>query len=98
MAALPRVCDVDFLGGRTLRVVFTDGLVRELDFADALPGVLAAIDNSATFAAVAVDGVTGTLCWPCGIDLDPDVLHGSENAAASHQPRVLREYRLERTK
>ena len=43
MAALARVTVVEHLGGRTLRVGFSDGLVRELDFAGKLPGVLAAI-------------------------------------------------------
>src|SRR5690606_269303 len=37
-----RVTDVEHLGGRVLRVVFADGLVRELDFEGALPGVLSA--------------------------------------------------------
>ncbi|MFT4866483.1 MAG: hypothetical protein ACI8RE_002681, partial [Ilumatobacter sp.] len=29
--------------------------------------------------------------------LDPDVLHGDHEAPAAMQPRLLREYRLERT-
>ena len=88
---------VEVLGPRVLRVTFTDGLVRELDFAGALPGVLATIDDDATFAAVSIDPLAGTLCWPEGIDLDPDVLHGTETAAGGRQPRVAREFRLERS-
>jgi hypothetical protein len=95
---LPRVTAVEHLGERSLRITFSDGLVRELDFADALPGVLASIDDDdASFAAVAVDPVAGTLAWPNGVDLDPDVLHGDHEAPAAMQPRLLREYRLERT-
>jgi hypothetical protein len=44
-----RVTDVEHLGGRVLRVVFADGLVRELDFSGALPGVLSVIDDDAVF-------------------------------------------------
>jgi hypothetical protein len=97
MADLARVTDVEYLGERVLRIVFSDGSVRELDFAGGLSGVLATIDDDSTFAAVEVDDVAGTVCWPSGIDLDPDVLHGDHTAAAGHQPNVVRAYRLERT-
>jgi uncharacterized protein DUF2442 len=95
--ALPRVTNVDHLGGRALRVTFSDGLVRELDFAGELPGVLATIDDDEIFAKVTVDSVAGTLCWPNGIDLDPDVLHGDQISASAVLPRLLREYRLQQT-
>lgn len=95
MATLARVTDVEHLGGRTLRVVFSDGLVRELDFAGQLPGVLAMIDDDDVFAQAAVDSVAGTVSWPVGVDLDPDVLHGDAAAAPAVQPRVVREYRLQ---
>ncbi|HWL43308.1 MAG TPA: DUF2442 domain-containing protein [Ilumatobacter sp.] len=97
MAALPRVTDVDHLGGRALRVTFSDGLVRELDFAGELPGVLATIDDDEVFADVSVDSVAGTVCWSNGIDLDPDVLHGDQTSVAAIHPRLLREYRLQQT-
>ena len=97
MTTLARVTAVDHLGARALSVTFSDGLVREQDFADALPGVLASIDDDESFAAAAVDPVAGTVAWPNGIDLDPDVLHGDHEAAAAAQPRLLREYRLQRT-
>jgi hypothetical protein len=97
MSDLARVTNVELLDVRSLRVTFSDGIVRELDFADALPGVLTAIDDDETFAAVTVDPVAGTVAWPNGIDLDPDVLHGDHEAPAAMQPRLLREYRLERT-
>jgi hypothetical protein len=97
MAALARVTAVEHLGARLLRVTFSDGLVRELDFADALPGVLATIDDDEVFAGVAVDAVAGTISWPNGIDLDPDVLHGDDASASAIQARVVREYRLQQT-
>ncbi len=92
-----RVTRVEYLGDRLLRLVFTDGLVRELDFQDALPGVLAAIDDDAAFGRASIDPVAGTVCWPGGIDLDPDVLHGDMEPASPHGFRVVREYRLQQT-
>jgi len=80
-----------------LRVTFSDGLIRELDFSGELPGVLATIDDDEVFAEVSVDSVAGTVCWSNGIDLDPDVLHGDQNSAAAIHPRLLREYRLQQT-
>lgn len=97
MNILARVTEVEHLGARVLRVTFSDGLVRELDFAGALPGVLATIDDDATFAGVTVDSVAGTICWPNGIDLDPDVLHGDQESTSDVQPHVGREYRLQQT-
>jgi Protein of unknown function (DUF2442) len=97
MSTLARVTTVEHLGGRSLRVTFSDGLVRELDFTNRLPGVLASVDNDASFAEVTIDPVAGTLSWPIGIDLDPDVLHGDHTSTLALQPRVLREYRLQQT-
>jgi hypothetical protein len=97
MTALARVTAVEHLGARLLRVTFSDGLVRELDFTDALPGVLATIDDDQVFAGVTVDAVAGTISWPNGIDLDPDVLHGDDASASAIQAQVVREYRLQQT-
>jgi hypothetical protein len=98
MPNLARVATVEPLGGRVLRVTFTDGLVRELDFAGALPGVLGLVDDDEVFSAAAVDEVAGTVTWPVGIDLDPDVLHGDFEPATGTRPRVVREYRLQQTR
>ena len=97
MAALARVREVTVAGARVLRVVFTDGLVRELDFTGVLAGVLAVIDSDEAFAAVEVDVVAGTVSWPQGIDFDPDVLHGDAAPASASAPMLVRQYRLEHT-
>ncbi len=86
---------VEHLGERVLRVAFSDGLIRELDFAGSLPGVLSMIDHDDIFGTATVDGVAGTVCWPIGIDLDPDVLHGDREPASTPAPVTLREYRLQ---
>ncbi|MFN3218503.1 MAG: DUF2442 domain-containing protein [Acidimicrobiales bacterium] len=95
--ALVRVREVDVIGKRVLRVVFSDGLVRELDFAPCTAGVFRALLDDATFNAVAVDGVAGTIGFPGGIDFDPDVLHGDAESAAVQQPVLVRQYGLERS-
>ncbi len=97
MAATPRVVDVEHLGGRRLCIVFSDGLVRELDFAGTLQGVLSTLDADEAFGEVSVDTVAGTISWPNGIDLDPDVLHGDHEPASGAAARVLNEYRLQET-
>jgi hypothetical protein len=95
----PRVTNAEYLGGLRLRVTFSDGLVRELDFADQLTvGVLAALNDSAVFSTVTVDPVAGTVAWPNGIDLDPDVLHGDNPPASGRAPVVLAEYQLRATR
>jgi len=60
-----------------MELTFSDDLVRELDFAS-IPrgGVFAPLEDEAFVAEVAVDPTSGTICWPNGVDLDPDVLHG----------------------
>jgi len=97
MSLLARVTSVQHLGDRILSVTFPDGLVRELDFRGVLTGVLRAIDDDVAFAAVSVDPIAGTVSWPGGIDLDPDVLHGDHVAASTVRPRLVREYRLQQT-
>ncbi len=97
MAIMPRVTDVEHHGDRALRVTFSDGLVRELDFGSRLPGILATTDDDLAFADATVDTVAGTVCWPNGIDLDPDVLHGDQTSASAVQPKLLREYRMQQT-
>jgi len=72
------VSSVEVIGGRTVRLVFGDGSVRIVDLSPFLWG--SALEPLATddalFGAVRVDPVAGTIVWPNGADLDPDVLHG----------------------
>jgi len=75
--------------------VFTDGLVREIDFAGALQGILTTIDDDEVFSSVQVDRVAGTISWPGDIDLDPDVLHGDFTPASGSNMTVLAEYELQ---
>jgi hypothetical protein len=100
MSRLARVVDVEHLGEHQLRLTFSDGLVRELDFADAVRewgGVFEPLSDPAFFAQVAVDPVAGTVAWPNGVDLDPDVLHGDHEPASGRSATLLKQYRLRPT-
>lgn len=82
MQTLVRVTAAEALHGRVVRVTLSDGLVRELDLSGMLTGVLGVLDDDARFSTVGVDQVSGTVCWPGGIDLEPAVLHGDFAAAS----------------
>lgn len=70
---------VEYLGGHRLRLTFADGLVGELDLSDRFAGpvgsVFEPLREVAYFARVSVDEELGTVVWPNGADLAPDVLH-----------------------
>jgi len=94
-----RVVEVEYMGDHRLLLSFSDGLVRELDFSGALTGggVFEPLHDPVFFAKVVVDEVAGTVAWPNGVDLAPDVLHGDHEPASGASPQVLREYRLRPT-
>ncbi len=98
MSRSPRVVRVEHLEGFSLRLTFSDDLVRELDFTGVLTeGVFAPLEDPEFFALVSIDPASGTVVWPGGIDLDPDVLHGDQAPANGKTARVLKEYRLRPT-
>ena len=75
--ALPRIVSVEPLDDFRLRLAFTDGVVREVDLSDDLWGQMAEpLKDPDYFRRVSVDTELGTVVWPNGYDLDPDVLHG----------------------
>jgi len=58
-----------------MRLLFDDGVVRDIQYG---PGQLtaSALDDPDYFAQVRVDAEAGTVVWPKGLDLAPEVLHG----------------------
>jgi hypothetical protein len=74
---LKDVVEVRPLPGFRLYVRFEDGIAGEVDLAELVrfDGVFAALRDPAQFAAVAVHPQLGTVVWPNGADLDPDVLY-----------------------
>ena len=95
MSRPARIMSVEHLGDLRLRLTFSDGLVRELKFAGALTaGVLKPLNDPDVFAQVSVDTAAGTIVWPNGVDLDPDVLHGNHDPASGVGPQVIAQYHL----
>lgn len=85
-----RVTAVAPVGGFALRITFTDGTERVIDVGRYLRGPI--FENirrdPRVFEKVAVDEELGTIVWPNGADIDPDVLYGSfEPAWAEQDPR-----------
>ena len=98
MTSLARVAQVQPLGDFRLRLTFTDGLVRELDFNCALNGSLFdELREPSYFSQVAVDPTTGAIAWPNNIDFYPDVLHGDHPPASGQGPRLISEHHLRAT-
>lgn len=74
----PRVVTVVPHGAFLVHLGFTDGLQATVDLAPWVAGeggVFAPLQNADFFAQVSVDREAGTICWPNGADLDPDVLY-----------------------
>lgn len=73
----------------TVRVVFADGEVRDVDMEPLLAGaVFQALRDPDVFASVEVDEFGDTIVWPNGADIDPEVLYGSEEPASPPAPRI----------
>jgi Protein of unknown function (DUF2442) len=74
---LKDVVEVEALGGYRLRLRFEDGVEGAVDVSKVVPfeGVFAPLCDPAEFAAVRINPELGTICWPSGADLDPDVLY-----------------------
>lgn len=74
-------------GGYRLRVNFADGTARVVDLEATLSGtvgpVFEPLREAALFALATVDPETGTVVWPNGADLAPDVLHARTLDAVS---------------
>jgi hypothetical protein len=73
-----RVRSVESLDGYVLRIEFDDGMTREVDLEANLWGPLfEPLRDPLVFRQVRVDEELGTVVWPNGADLDPDVVHGN---------------------
>ena len=60
-----------------LRLRFEDGKEGEVDVAGMIrfEGIFAPLKDRTEFLKVSVNPELGTICWPNGADLDPDVLY-----------------------
>jgi uncharacterized protein DUF2442 len=83
MTQMVRIQSVEALEPFHVRLEFTNDSTREVDLAVYLRGpVFERIRNDpAVFRSVRVDPELGTIVWPNGADIDPDVLyHGLKPA------------------
>lgn len=73
------VQSVEYLGGCRLRLTFSDGRAGDIDLTAKLEGsvgpMFEPLRDPAFFARVEVDHEIGTIVWPNGADLAPEVLH-----------------------
>ncbi len=89
MNTIPTVVGVAVPRPHLMRLLFDDGVVRDVQF---MPGeasgtLVEPLDDPDYFAQVRVDPDAGTVVWPNGLDLAPEVLHGDyqpENQLGFH--------------
>jgi len=74
---LREITNVQPLNDRRLQLRFDDGTEGIVDVAKCVSftGVFAPLADRAEFSRATVNTELGTVVWPCGADLDPDVLH-----------------------
>jgi hypothetical protein len=64
----------------TVRIVFADGEVRDVDITPLLDTpAFSPLREASVFEQVKVDEGTGTITWPGDVDLDPDVIYAAMN-------------------
>ena len=80
-----RIRSVRPLGERFVALGLTDGTSRIVDLTPLMQGPVfePLLVDAAKFREVRVDPVLGTIVWPDGQDLDPEVLLGVEPPASS---------------
>jgi hypothetical protein len=77
-AIAPEMIAVTPRPGHVVRVMFADGEVRDVDVTPLLSTpVFAPLRDLKVFEQVTVDEELGTIAWPCGADLDRDVIYAA---------------------
>ena len=82
------VVAVKYLENHVLELVFDDGLIARIDMDTVIgrfDGVFAPLEDPAYFSQVRVDRELGTIVWPNGADICPDVLY----SYASGKPIIV---------
>ena len=84
----PRIIGARATGPFQIALEFADGTAGSVDpraWIAGRGGVFAPLQDPAFFARVTVDIEAGTVVWPNGVDLDPDMLY---EAARPNAARV----------
>jgi hypothetical protein len=81
------IVDARILEGYRIHLRFEDGVEGDVDLGRLIrfEGVFAPLLDPKEFARLTVNKEIGTICWPNGADMDPDVLY----AQVSGQPIPL---------
>jgi hypothetical protein len=76
--SMRQVTKVSVVTGYVVDLTFDDDSTRRVDLTPYLWGEIFAVvlADYAVFCSVRVDPDIGTIVWPNGADIDPDVLHG----------------------
>ena len=74
---LKDIVSVEVLEEYRLHLTFEDGAAGVVDVSKlvSFTGVFAPLQKRETFEQVRINEEIGTVCWPNGADLDPDVLY-----------------------
>lgn len=72
----------------TVRIVFADGEVRDVDITPLLDTpAFSSLRDPALFEQVKIDEQTGTIVWPGDVDLDPDAIYAALDLGPD-KPRI----------
>ena len=86
----PRITKARALTPFLIELRFTDGFQGTVDLSPWIRGargVFAALQDPDFFSQVFVDHEAGTIAWPNGADLDPDVLYEAAADSAARPGR-----------
>lgn len=89
MQQLATITKVVALPPYRLELSFADGTSGVADLQPLLAGrmgMLKPLHTPEYFALVQLDEEAGTVCWPNGVDLDPDVLYAVAHGLSSPRP------------
>ena len=79
-----RIKRARYVKDKVVEFTFTDGSHREIDLAPYLQGpIFEPLKRAESFKRFKVDKELGTIIWPNGADIDPDVLFLGLTPAAS---------------
>jgi hypothetical protein len=83
---LKDVTEVRALGGHRLLLTFEGGESREVDISKLVPfeGIFEPLADEHYFRQVRVNPDVGTIVWPNGADLCPDVLYSESCSVTEH--------------
>jgi len=74
MKTIPVVVGATYQGEHTIRVSFSDGVERDIDFSEWLIGpVFEPLEDPKYFERFFIEG--GTIGWPNGADIAPETLY-----------------------